>query len=148
MDKFTRQTAFETAVKGLYAQGAIAIENNSSCKFRATNGNRCAVGMLMPDEVYSEQMEDEWLPTIFEDFKEFRNLFVENELPLDKMTSSCYITKESSIAFFLMDLQQSLHDNFHLTHNDIDSISYREWLFEKAHYFAEKHNLKNVVVKI
>ena len=70
----TAQEIFDTIVNHLRAQGAPAIDV-ASCKYRASNGFKCAVGCLISDEQYNTEMEGKlvssliiygWLPKDFE----------------------------------------------------------------------------------
>ena len=52
------QEAFDLAVKHLYFQGERSYDYNKQfCTYRNSNGTRCAVGALIPDELYSKEME-------------------------------------------------------------------------------------------
>lgn len=57
----TRQKIFEQVVYHLFSQGKRAVvidENgNSKCMYRGEEGSKCAVGCLIPDSEYSEDME-------------------------------------------------------------------------------------------
>lgn len=53
----TKQETFDTVIAHLRKQGKQSREG-SRCKYRGPNGLKCAVGCLIPDEQYSEWMED------------------------------------------------------------------------------------------
>lgn len=60
MPKFTKQETFNLVVKGLAAQGferAKGPYKDSSCMYRDDKGRKCAVGQLVPDEIYDPEME-------------------------------------------------------------------------------------------
>ena len=51
-----RQLAFNDAVLGLFKQKSRSVEENS-CMYRGENGNKCAIGFLIPDERYDPELE-------------------------------------------------------------------------------------------
>ena len=55
------QQAFDTMVQHLRKQGKRSVELNyvgmSGCKYRNSDGLRCAIGALIPDAVYRKEME-------------------------------------------------------------------------------------------
>lgn len=51
-----RQAIFDTVARHLAAQGFRAI-TNSRCDYRGPRGERCAAGVLIPDDEYSSAME-------------------------------------------------------------------------------------------
>ena len=61
----TPQEIFDTVAKHLFAQGRRATiretdiygEVSAACRYRAEDGTKCAVGALIPDEVYDPKME-------------------------------------------------------------------------------------------
>ena len=57
--KYTNQTAFDTVVKNLLKQNERSIQPDSNyCAYRGKNGLKCAIGWLIPDELYEERMEN------------------------------------------------------------------------------------------
>lgn len=58
MTPYTHQTAFETAAKALIAQNAFSlVDDGQTCAYRDPDGNKCAIGHLIPDELYGEVTE-------------------------------------------------------------------------------------------
>ena len=65
------QEVYDTAVAGLasqefqgcYIDGAI-------CAYRGTEGRKCAIGYCIPDEMYSPDMEEKSIRTLFREFTE------------------------------------------------------------------------------
>lgn len=51
------QDMFEFVFKKLYQQNRRSVDSNTSCSYRGFDGARCAVGWLIPDEIYSPEME-------------------------------------------------------------------------------------------
>ena len=54
---FDKQKFFDVAVDGIRRQGKRAVVEGS-CAYRTSDGCRCAVGHNIPDEEYSEDMEN------------------------------------------------------------------------------------------
>lgn len=54
MDK---QEVFEYVVKHLFVQGKRASNNQGGCKYLTDDGLKCAVGCLIPTEIYDPLME-------------------------------------------------------------------------------------------
>jgi hypothetical protein len=52
----TAQDIFDTVALHLIVQGRRAIAGNH-CRYRAPSGDRCAIGVLLSDEVYKRKME-------------------------------------------------------------------------------------------
>lgn len=57
----TEQEAFDTAAKGLLAQGEKSVVLASSgvmlCRYLGPEGQKCALGFLIPEEEYSPSLE-------------------------------------------------------------------------------------------
>jgi len=53
----TAQEVFDKAVNGIRAQGRRSIGSDDRCLYRGPNGLKCAVGQLIPNEEYAENME-------------------------------------------------------------------------------------------
>lgn len=59
------QTLFDTVAKHLMVQGRRAVtENGAVCQYRAPSGCKCAIGVLIPDELYDERMEGKGIPRL------------------------------------------------------------------------------------
>jgi hypothetical protein len=57
MSQLTAQEVFDTVVNGLRAQGRKSVDADGTCMYRNDNGTKCAAGLLMLDEEYSDRME-------------------------------------------------------------------------------------------
>jgi hypothetical protein len=90
----SRQEVFDKALTHLRAQGKPSLNPKTiwKCQYRSPEGLKCAVGCLIPDEDYREEMEG-------------RNA---NEV-LREVLGMRLSAEESS---FINDLQCTLHDNF------------------------------------
>lgn len=53
----TPQEAFDIAAKGIQAQGGRSVDEDDVCLYRGPNGCKCAVGHLIPDDLYDPKME-------------------------------------------------------------------------------------------
>jgi hypothetical protein len=51
------QKYFDIAVSGVLKQGNPSISNSGNCKYRGMNNDRCAIGWLIPDDMYNPKME-------------------------------------------------------------------------------------------
>ena len=52
----TEQEIFDKVVLHLYQQGEPSITHGGRCRYRLS-GKMCAIGCLIPDDMYSESME-------------------------------------------------------------------------------------------
>lgn len=73
------QEIFETIVKHLFSQGersTVLLPNRSeySCAYRGANGHKCAVGIVIPDDLYDPEMEGLCVDVIISDHKELKFL--------------------------------------------------------------------------
>jgi hypothetical protein len=53
----TNQQVFDFVATHLFAQGRQAKDIDGSCMYRSPEGNACAVGCLIPDDMYKSEME-------------------------------------------------------------------------------------------
>lgn len=77
MDK---QEVFNTVAKHLFAQGKRSMKSDSVgleyCVYRAPDGCMCAVGAILPDELYNPTMDEGYgLSRLMESFHEVRDFF-------------------------------------------------------------------------
>ena len=57
--KWTDQTAFDAAYVHCMKQKVRAVSDDGDCLYRGPNGTKCAVGCLIPDDLYDPSMEHE-----------------------------------------------------------------------------------------
>lgn len=81
----TNQEVFDKVVTALRKQGAKS-QSHGCCAYRGRWGRKCAVGHLIPDELYDENMEgklwvdlSEWFPAV-DNLQLNRNLVQELQL--------------------------------------------------------------------
>lgn len=75
----TAQKIFNTVVTHLHTQGKQAMGkrgNNEICLYRGRRGTSCAVGCLIPDELYSRKMEKKGVNRVFGMFPEVKKTIV------------------------------------------------------------------------
>lgn len=70
----TKQEIFNKVYTHLMAQGRRAMQVSpygvEYCMYRAPDGGKCAIGCLIPDEMYSERMENRPVSGMLTDFKD------------------------------------------------------------------------------
>ena len=114
---FDRQKAFDTMIDQLRKQGQPSA-HHGWCVYRDDEGNKCAVGALIPDEAYTPKIEDLRLVDIVQKF--YGN---------------------DAVFTFLRDAQRTIHDRaFHLL--TTKNVPFLVTLELAAREFAAKHNLK------
>jgi hypothetical protein len=68
----TPQEILDTVARHLFAQGRPARDPVSgSCQYRTSDGLKCAVGALIPDEMYRPEMDTIWCSVASEIVDEF-----------------------------------------------------------------------------
>lgn len=83
-----KQEAFDTVVKHLYSmkgQSLGLIDGEKACAYRGGDGARCAIGCLIPDELYEAGMEGLSARRLLQQFAGVKELFdgVDSEFLLD-----------------------------------------------------------------
>ena len=70
----TKQEIFDTVLHALRKQGRASVRRLSDglptdrCVYRAANGDKCAAGHLIPDDLYDPKMEDKSFTGVSESF--------------------------------------------------------------------------------
>ncbi len=54
----TKQEIFDKVKAHLLAQGKRAVNGDGNCMYRGMDGTKCAVGCLIPDELYTPLLEN------------------------------------------------------------------------------------------
>ena len=94
------QQAFDISVKHLRKQGCRSRVKGGSitCRYRIPENNlKCAVGALIPDELYQESFEGKGIVRVMETFAEINKLF-------------------ENVNFLLLEDLQNIHDNYAVTY--------------------------------
>ena len=117
----TRQEIFETVAKHLFSQGHRAKNKDGLCSYRS-DGLKCAVGVLIPDNEYREEFDndpadDNSVKYLCQRFDYFQNKFGHD------------------ISFF--ERLQGVHDD---KHNWDSNIRMRDALKEVAIKYQLDHN--------
>lgn len=117
---FDHQKAFNTAVTGIALQRAFASRAPRSvqCVYRAENGNKCAIGHLIPDDRYHPKMEGASI--------------------VNRPSIVSAIGASSENVDFLQAMQTYLHDNFQLNRKCWEP----ETFWDAVKKFAAEHNLE------
>ncbi len=126
--RINKQAAFNEAVRGLNAQRAFSIKEGhpGSCRYRGSNGTKCAIGFLIPDKEYSPDLEDMNGGT--------------KEVCMAVSVEFANGVYEFGDGGFLHSMQRAIHDNL----SDPLSGQWDQAKFEEAVAdFAETHNLTN-----
>jgi hypothetical protein len=55
--KVDRQAVADYAVAKILEQGKASVGGDASCKYRSTEGRKCAIGWLIPDDEYQYRMD-------------------------------------------------------------------------------------------
>lgn len=59
----------------LLAQGKKAMDDEGACIYRAPDGCKCAIGALIPDEVYTDSMEGVGIEAVMKEFPVVNKIF-------------------------------------------------------------------------
>ena len=116
----TRQEIFEIVAKHLFSQGQRALNSLGSCSYRG-HGLKCAVGVLIPDDEYREEFDNDPMDTSVKYLCKYHDYF-QNKFGHD-------------ISFF--ERLQGVHDN---KHNWDSNIGMRDALKEVAIHYQLDHN--------
>ena len=124
-----RQAIFNAAVLGLRQQQAFSIvereDQSKQCRYRGDNNTRCAVGFLIPDDNYDEDLEARSASS----HGVTRAIGSEYGVP-HEYDQSDYI--------FLSNLQYELHDSL-----SMDNAKFNSDVFEQAvRHFAASNQLE------
>ncbi len=58
MTYLTRQEILDKVVSHFEEQGGPGVDKRRACTYHAEDGKKCAIGVLIPDNLYSPDMED------------------------------------------------------------------------------------------
>ncbi len=72
---YTNQSLFETVSRHLFAQGERAFAPMSGCQYRTEAGLSCAIGCLIPDEMYRPAFEGRSVTGLLGSYPEIKGLF-------------------------------------------------------------------------
>jgi hypothetical protein len=55
---FTKQETFDIVAKHLLTQNVQSVDSNNHCLYRGPDGLMCAAGILIPDQDYTDEMDN------------------------------------------------------------------------------------------
>ena len=132
----SQQEIYDYVCEKLWEQGITSIMDNDKhdknsifhtpiiCAYRGNNGTKCAIGFLIPDELYDVKFEKKSI-------SDSLVLIISNR----NATLGKFI-KDNIL--FLSDIQCNLHDSFELLK---DGQSYKDFLKINSTKFANSHDL-------
>jgi len=146
----TVQEVFDFVVQALIAQGrgsAVKDADGVRCKYRGPEGTMCAVGHLLPDELYYRDLEGRSAPALLDDAshivaREHRELANQFERRVAVLNKQSHGASNSSFHSFAKELQVA-HDyaaRFEMESgtNDVFVPKFLEY----ASTVADKYNLE------
>lgn len=113
-----KQEIFDKVYTELFKQGVPSVDPYGTCLYRGPNGTKCAVGHLIPDELYDEKM---------------------NKLGVDSLPDSVlqYIGANSENSFGVLSLLRYLQD----VHDMALTVSFALW-HEEMQRVAKEYKLE------
>lgn len=114
------QIVFNDVVKHLFKQGKQSLSIGNLCSYRGTDNTKCAIGCLIPDELYDSSMERRSIKDLIFSINNIKNLFKD-------------VNKE-----MLYDLQQC-HDTYPIK---ADQTFNKTDLKRRLKYVANTYNLE------
>ena len=104
------QEIFNLVVEHLFKQGRPAYDGHRGCMYRTHDGLRCAVGVLIPDDLYDPAFETNKADTVIQelfdadlaDWREHKNLL----LSLQRVHDNCF--RDPDGTFNTTDLTRNL----------------------------------------
>ena len=60
----TDQTMFDTVVAHLLTQNSVSMDDTGTCVYKGPDNKRCAIGCLIPDEMYTVDLEGKEVRTL------------------------------------------------------------------------------------
>ena len=71
----SKQKVFNIVKEHLLKQNEQSLSENKTCMYRGNYDLKCAMGVLIPDNLYKSQMEECTIDSILEDFPELKKHF-------------------------------------------------------------------------
>lgn len=100
--KMNRQEVFDKVASHLLAQNDRS-SNGMHCQYRGRDGLKCAIGVLIPDEMYTPEIENYTIADLSS-----RNLSPQKTEFFDKFMDQF----DDSVNISFLTLLQNVHDNF------------------------------------
>lgn len=111
----TKQEVFDAAVKGLASQGFqqsmadLEAIGKVGCAYRGSDGLRCAVGHLIPDSIYTSEMEDMRASALLGKYPEVSALFSE-DISREFLDALQWCHDTADYAYGIRSMQRRLRD--------------------------------------
>lgn len=131
---YTKQGLFDLIVSKVLEQGMPSADEGGYCMYRGIEGRKCAIGHLIPDDIYDSKMEGSF--DTLKNYLKYRSDNTSNELYL--------ILLDHGV--LLSDLQNA-HDNTLLLKDlpNLTSHQFKERFKKLAKKVAEQHYLNYVI---
>lgn len=133
-----KQDVFDYVVRKLYEQAAFSVDKNGDCRYRSPNGNRCAIGYLVPNSVYSFSMENLDADMLY-------HLIANDSIVIAKVYRQRFMDflEKYNNDGFLQKMQEELHDVFYAKFsNSITKEAFRREFMIRVKKFAKENKLK------
>ena len=106
----TDQQVVDTVGAHLVKQGVRSVDARGDCVYRDAYGNECAIGCLIPDELYDPEMENIAIERFNKEISPFHGI-------------NDYLGLHSPSRVLLLSKLQSLHDDGQLSTNTDPNLS-------------------------
>lgn len=120
------QALFDRMVNALTLQNAVSVSNNgrtSNCMYRGDNGNKCAVGHLIPDHMYSRDMDTGMsVSTLLSNFPELQDYLLADDLPYEgsvNFLADMQCTHDQAPVYMWPQRFQDIADRFGLVYSPV-----------------------------
>lgn len=145
----TKQQIFNLVVEGFAKQGELAFDTTAGiCVYRTSKGSKCAIGMLIPDELYSKRIEyngvDSLLADAFYKGLSPRSLSIVGEHLYSLLNVNSYEEKDHDVTKFFSALQ-NVHDSMASDSWEDTYPSYMNFPQRLLH-FAKNNTLESNVI--
>jgi hypothetical protein len=143
-----RQELFNDVAQALWEQKAFSLNTSDDCfhdefcAYRGADGTACGIGLLIPDELYSSNLESSSAHNVFEHLRYLADKYQYTK-SLQGSRPACDEYDDSD-ACFVNSLQAALHDNLYETaRHDRSGGEWCDEEFENAvEKFAAEHDLE------
>jgi hypothetical protein len=139
------QEAYDIMCEKLWYQNGLSLDTNTDdiCLYRSQNGNCCAIGHLMADDIYNNIFEGnvvDDLIDIFLSVNEDSTEFMDSEILTSQKHIDFFKTLQNNIDFYKM-VQTYMHDDYSFSHIQEKFLTYRDFLVKGANAVASEYKL-------
>lgn len=128
----TKQEIFDVVMIGLWKQNRQSLGGDkikSQCAYRSESGDKCAIGMLIPNSIYRNYFEDN-------DVFSLRRLIIDDRGTQELQPFGKFLNTHIEFLSYL----QSLHDGYSRSFINSPTM-FRDYLIREGKIFAGTHNL-------